>query len=76
MSYTAKLPPLIPGEEVILKPGEIISTVTSSNGDQFYTSNLYTKFIESTEFIGVFNKPYPANNRRIMWMRRDGLTYC
>jgi len=71
MTIRRILPPLIPGEDIILRRGEIISVVRTRDGDMYYTSNLYTKFIESEEFIGVFNKPYPANNRRILWMKKD-----
>jgi len=71
--YRKTLPPLISGEDIILRHGEIISVVRAGD-DQYYTSNLYTKFIDGVEFIGVFNKPYPANNRRILWIRKDGIS--
>ena len=68
------LPPLIPGEDIYLKKGEVIEVVKSMyNDDQYYTSNLYTKFIEGVEFAGVFTKPVTPRHRNIRWMRRDAL---
>lgn len=71
---TNKLEPLVDGRDIRLKHNERISIVKNNiTGDQYYTSNLYTKFIDGVEFIGVFQKPLDPTQRRINWMKRDQL---
>ena len=69
---TNKLQPLIDGVDIRLKRNEKISIVQNNiTGDQYYTSNLYTKYIDGVEFVGVFQKPVDPYHRRINWMKRD-----
>jgi hypothetical protein len=71
---TTKLEPLIDGIDIKLQRGEKVSIVRNNiTGDQYYTSNLYTKYIDGIEFIGVFQKPIDPQHRRINWMKRDQL---
>ena len=71
---TQKLQPLIDGVDIKLKRNEKISIVQNNiTGDQYYTSNLYNKFIDGVEFIGVFQRPRSPMDRRVNWMRKDQL---
>jgi len=69
---TQKLLPLIDGVDIRLKKGEHISLVRSNiTNDQYYTSNLYSKFIDGVEFVGVFIRPGNTDHRVVNWMRKD-----
>lgn len=69
---TQKLLPLIDGVDIRLKKGEHISLVRSLvTNDVYYTSNLYNKFIDGAEFIGVFIRPNNSDHRPVNWMRKD-----
>jgi hypothetical protein len=64
--------PLIDGVDIRLKKGEHISLVRSIiTNDVYYTSNLYTKYIDGVEFIGVFLRPGNTERRTVNWMRKD-----
>lgn len=59
---------------VNLKRGEKITVVKNNiTGDEYCTSNLYSKQIDGIEFVGVFSKSADPHRRKINWVRKDHL---
>jgi len=57
-----------------LKRGESLTKVRNHiSGDEYYTSNLYEKWINGEKYVGVFTKTDINHTRKVNWVKRDQL---